>query len=394
MCLIATVTNNSWDLAATTPPKFLAAFQGPIHGHLIGRPGFKGCNPCRACLHRQWSRRKATAFACRYSADRPGESCAFNHKTDDMWTISCVAMDTSQCWGSACAPSLTIFVPLQETQASVGPTILCQGAWDCNGSVSRSLMFFVSKFWADVKQRKSKALTIFRPIYLCSSASKYSCRKTSLLRNMVDAWLLNATQVVVLSVTWTTGSRLSRRFARGVFIWNCHCHEFQFAALWGSKSASRHGRKQAKTSVRGPAEEPLLALHNCYRLVMPCWILLIYDYVRLIYSVCLFQQIRINWMDRWTVRNQMHPQYQGPMDTSSICILLHPLTAFQSVCHCSSYHIVPKRPRWLSRRQTIRLTGSIRMIRICWISLICPTCKYTDAIEILDFSNFLRVKLL
>jgi len=29
--------------------------------------------------------------------------------------------------GSACAPSLTVFVPLQETRASMGPTILCQG---------------------------------------------------------------------------------------------------------------------------------------------------------------------------------------------------------------------------------------------------------------------------
>ncbi|CAK9083380.1 Uncharacterized protein SCF082_LOCUS39578 [Durusdinium trenchii] len=38
--------------------------------------------------------------------------------------------------GSACAPSLTLFVPLQDTGASMGPTIVCQGTHNLESHVS------------------------------------------------------------------------------------------------------------------------------------------------------------------------------------------------------------------------------------------------------------------
>lgn len=38
--------------------------------------------------------------------------------------------------GSACAPSLTVFVPLQDTRASMGPTILCQGTHNLSSHLS------------------------------------------------------------------------------------------------------------------------------------------------------------------------------------------------------------------------------------------------------------------
>lgn len=38
--------------------------------------------------------------------------------------------------GSACAPSVTVFVPLQETRAAMGPTILCQGTHNLESHLS------------------------------------------------------------------------------------------------------------------------------------------------------------------------------------------------------------------------------------------------------------------
>lgn len=38
--------------------------------------------------------------------------------------------------GSACAPSLTIFLPLQDMSASMGPTVLCQGSHNLESHVS------------------------------------------------------------------------------------------------------------------------------------------------------------------------------------------------------------------------------------------------------------------
>ena len=47
---------------------------------------------------------------------------------------------------------------------------------------------------------------------------------------------------------------LPLRFARCFLIWNCYYHEFQFAALRGSKPPGRNGRKQAKTLLCGLAK--------------------------------------------------------------------------------------------------------------------------------------------